>query len=100
MHAAKVFGKPQKTYAATVKCKDWRIEELGDDEFRYYGALTIMASTLAYQDYSEVPSFVETVVKNCWKVKYMSAPASFLYITTTTTYVLIQVLKKIVVIII
>lgn len=72
MDAAKIFGVPQETYGGKVKCGDWRIEvgknnlKLGDDNgFRYYGALTMMASTLAY----ESPSVIQTVVNNCWKVK-------------------------------
>lgn len=78
MHAGKILRVPQTSYIATkVKCRDWRIEvgkkniNLGDDQndcFRYYGALTMMASTLAY----EHPSLIQDVVNNCWKVKYIN----------------------------
>ncbi|KAA0064391.1 triacylglycerol lipase [Cucumis melo var. makuwa] len=71
---AKIFGVPQETYGGKVKCGDWRIEvgknnlKLGDDNgFRYYGALTMMASTLAY----ESPSVIQTVVNNCWKMNLL-----------------------------
>ncbi|XP_038897372.1 triacylglycerol lipase OBL1-like [Benincasa hispida] len=70
---AKIWGVSQETYAPKVKCRDWRIEvgknlNLGDhNEFIYYGALTIMASTLAY----EVLSVIQTVVNNCWKMNLL-----------------------------
>lgn len=71
---AKIWGVSQETYAPKVKCRDWRLEvgknlKLGnvDNNFVYYGALTIMASTLAYQ----VPSVIQTVVNNCWKMNLL-----------------------------
>ncbi|XP_022139747.1 uncharacterized protein LOC111010582 [Momordica charantia] len=73
-------GKFHKTCAAPkVNCKEWKIIGMekniklaDDDTFKYYGALTVMASNLAYQDYnSPEPSVVQTVVNGCWKMNLL-----------------------------
>ncbi|XP_038896694.1 triacylglycerol lipase OBL1-like [Benincasa hispida] len=59
-----------------VRCRDWKILDPNDNadmnleerDFRYYSNLTIMASKLAYQDYSQYPSVVESVVNDCWQM--------------------------------
>ncbi|XP_022135571.1 uncharacterized protein LOC111007483 isoform X2 [Momordica charantia] len=68
-----------QTYASEVNCRDWKIgkEEniklLNDDDtFVYYGAVTVMASNLVYQDCSPPESsVVATVVNSCWKMKLL-----------------------------
>ncbi|KGN55200.1 hypothetical protein Csa_012841 [Cucumis sativus] len=60
-----------------VRCSDWELLVPDDNadmnshdrDFKYYSALTIMASKLAYQDYSRSASIVEFVVNDCWQMK-------------------------------
>ncbi|KAG6591383.1 Lipase, partial [Cucurbita argyrosperma subsp. sororia] len=51
-----------------VRCRDWQIEDPDDKGFKYYGALTMMASQLAYEDYTASPSVVHSVVNGCWQM--------------------------------
>ncbi|XP_038896693.1 triacylglycerol lipase OBL1-like [Benincasa hispida] len=54
-----------------VRCREWQIMDPNDNTmnvqdryFRYYSALTIMASKLAYKDHS----LIYSVVTQCWKM--------------------------------
>lgn len=51
-----------------MRCRDWQIVDPDDKGFKYYGALTMMASQLAYEDYTASPSVVHSVVNGCWQV--------------------------------
>ncbi|XP_022132571.1 uncharacterized protein LOC111005368 isoform X1 [Momordica charantia] len=73
----KLWAVSYKPYAPKVNCRDWKIGgeknvKLPEDNFKYYSALTVMASQLAYTDYSPQPNIVQTVVEGCWKMNLIN----------------------------